>query len=140
MSWWQETGVQTLTSRTRVPQGSTASSPFATGTTVDAGLTQAFLPRCEQLLLVDFQRKPGKAGGGIVAAAGARALPDVESEMVMIAAGGQEGGTVALPRRIEADGAAVKAVGLHEIADAQMDVSDAQAVRRVGVVADAWYR
>jgi hypothetical protein len=79
---------------------------------------QAFLQRCEQFLLVDFQRKPRNAGGGIVAAAGARALPDVKSEMVMIAAGGQEGGTIALTRRIKADGTAIKAVDQHEITDA----------------------
>ena len=57
--------------------------------------------------------------------------------MVVIAARGQEGGAVALARRIEADGAAVETVGLREIADAQMHVADAQAVRRAGVVGDA---
>ena len=69
-----------------MPQGSTASSPFAHRRDLDAGLPQALFLRRENIRLLDLQRKPAKAGGRIVAAAGARALPDVEREMVMIAA------------------------------------------------------
>ena len=119
-----------------MPQGSAASRPSATVATCDAGLTQALFLCGEQIRLLDLQRKPGKAGGRLVAAAGAGALPDIETEMVMIAARGQERGAVARARRIEAEGFAVKAVGLGEIADAQMHVPDPQAVGRLGIVAD----
>ena len=52
----------------------------------DNGLTQALFLGREQIRFLDLQRKPGKAGGRIVAAAGTGALPDVETEMVMVAA------------------------------------------------------
>src|SRR6187397_2474847 len=77
----------------------------------DAGLAQPFFQRRENIRLFDFQREPGEAGGGLVAAAGAGALPDIQPEMVVIAAGGQECGAIARARRIEAEGATVKPVG-----------------------------
>ena len=89
--------------------------------------------------LIDLQREPGETSGGIVAATGARALPDVETEMVMVAAGGQERCAIARASRIEAERAAVEGIGLGEIADPQMHMPDAQAVRRMGVVADSLY-
>src|SRR3954465_13863710 len=58
------------------------------GHDLDAGLTQPFFLCREQVCFLDLQRKPGQTGGGIVAAASAGALPDVETEMVVIAAGG----------------------------------------------------
>jgi hypothetical protein len=107
-------GHQILMSRTCVPQGSTVSMPSASAD-LSPGLAQAFLLGCEHVRLLDFQGKPAKTRGCLVAAAGTGTLPDVDSKMMMIAAGRQERSTVPAPCWIEADGAAVEAVGLGEI-------------------------
>src|SRR5205823_11055331 len=82
-------------------------------------------------------RKPGKAGGRIVATAGAGALPDVETEVVMIAAGGEERSATAAARRVESERLAIKTFRPGEIPNAQMNMPDPQAFRRSSVVADA---
>src|SRR5262245_10413675 len=100
------------------------------------GLAQPLFVRGEQIRLLDLKRKPRKPRRLVVAASGAGALPDVEAEMMMVAAGGEESRALAFARRIEADGATVEAVRLRQVADAQMHVADAHAIRRLGIIAD----
>src|SRR5439155_660474 len=71
-------------------------------------LAQPLFHAREQVRLVDLKRKPGKAGGRIVATAGAGALPDVETEVVMIAAGGEERSATAAARRVKSQCLAIK--------------------------------
>src|SRR5262249_30546078 len=102
-----------------------------------AALAEALFLRGEQLLLLRHQREPGEPGRGVVALAGALALPDGHAEMMVIAARRQERGAVAVAGRVEANRAVIEAFGLREIANTQVHVANAQAVRRLGVVADA---
>ena len=52
----------------------------------------------------------------------------------MIAARGKERGAAALAGRVQADGAAIEAVRLFEVADAKVHMADAQIVGSLGVV------
>src|SRR5690348_7991716 len=92
---------------------------------IGSAFTQTLFLGGKQIGLGDLQREPGKPGRLAVAAAGACALPDVEAEMMMVAAGGKERRALPLARRIEADRIAIELTRLREIADAQMHVADA---------------
>src|SRR5215468_7671365 len=72
------------------------------------GLAQPLFLRSEQIRLRDLQREPGETGCLVVAAAGARALPDVEAEMMIVAAGREERRALALARRVETDRVAIE--------------------------------
>ena len=74
----------------------------------------------------------GKPGAVIVAHSRAVAVPDIGADVMVIAAGRHEGRAAAPPRQVEADRAAIEFLGLLDTADAQMDVADAQTVRRAG--------
>ena len=53
---------------------------------------------------------------------------------MVIASRGKERGAAAFAGRIEADGAAIEAIRLFEVADAQVHVADAKIVGRLGIV------
>src|ERR1051325_11682312 len=79
-------------------------------TVLDRRGRRARLPQAQRLGLQDFwrrdlQRKPRKAGGGVVALAGAGALPDVDPKVMVIAPRGQKRRAAPLAGRGEADGA-----------------------------------
>ena len=60
-------------------------------------------------------------------------MPDVDSHVVVIAARGQESRSGAAARHIEAERAAIKRFRPGDVADAKMDMADAQSFRCTGI-------
>ena len=100
---------QTLISRSFVPQGSAVSMPFSIAAAGAPACRRRSVWACRICCARDLQRKPREPGGCVVARAGAGALPDVDPEVMVIAARGKERGAAPLAGRVEADGAAIKA-------------------------------
>ena len=96
-----------------------------------ASLSRA-VDRIERCAVGGFHGEPGEPGAILVARARAVAVPDIGANMMVIAAGRHEGRATAPPCQVEAHGAAVELLGLLDVADPQMDVADAQSVRRGG--------
>ena len=69
---------------------------------------------------------------GPVARTSAGAVPDVRADVVMVLPRRHERGAVSAARHVEPDRVAIELLGLVEVADAQMDMADAQAVGRAG--------
>ena len=84
-------------------------------------------------LIIDFHREPIETRPLTVANARAIAVPDVDGDVVVIAAGGQESRSGAAARHIEAERAAIKRFRPGDVPDAEMDMADAQSFRRTGV-------
>ena len=77
---------------------------------------------------VGLQFKCGKTEGGF-APAGAPACPDIGAEMVMVAAGGQEGGAGIMGHDIKTQDALVEGLRLLGVADLEVDMAHAGAFR-----------
>src|SRR5690349_12513312 len=77
-----------------------------------------------------FDREPGKSGSIIVAKSGALAMPDVGADVMVVTARRHECRAAAPPRQLKAEPATIEFLRLLDIADAQMDVADAQPLRR----------
>ena len=116
--------------RIRVPHGSAVSMPLAVALTGALAAFSRAAVGIERGVVGGLDREPGQARPVVVAAAGAVAVPDIGADVVVIAARRHEGRAAAPPRQIETERAAIELLGLFDVADAQMDVADAQALRR----------